>query len=125
METDRSFRLLAAREIDAREALRGLRDCSREIERIAGGAHAIADHAAAEVLGRELRALRAQAQRVRAAICDWDTAEASTWNERVRTPLARLAAGVAQITDAGPLAATPTARSVGAGQAGHKRAIAA
>ncbi|HME01951.1 MAG TPA: hypothetical protein VKG38_02840 [Solirubrobacteraceae bacterium] len=112
MDTDRASRPLAAREIDARKALHRLRDCSREIELLAGSAHTVGDRAAAALLTREVRVLRAQAQRIRTALSDWDTADAPVWSERIHAQLELLATGIAGITEANARRAAPPPRAV-------------
>lgn len=91
--------MLAQRQSDARAALRYLRQCGREIERIAAQARAVSDDAGTEPLQQRAQALTAEADHIRLELANWDVAGSPSWTEQIHTRLDRLASAIATVPE--------------------------
>ena len=81
---------LLARESEAREELSRLRDCSRELERVAAIARSSSRDPYAERIGRHVRSCTIELARLRVELRTWDLA-APFWIQRLHTRVDRLA----------------------------------
>jgi len=90
---------LTARELAARTVLRRLRDCSREIERMAARARAAGRDPFAEHAQQRVRAFTVEAARIRVELRRWDVGS-SLWIASLQARLDRLAAEIRLIADA-------------------------
>lgn len=90
---------LAARERRARAAMCRLRDCSREIERIAAGTRAARTGCANTRVEQRLRAFATEAARIRVELRTWDLGS-PPWIEHLEARLDRLAAAIGPIAQA-------------------------
>ena len=90
---------LTARELAARTALRRLRDCSRDIERLAARGRAAGRDSIAEHGRQRVRALTVEAARIRVELRRWDVGS-SLWIALLQARLDRLAAEIGLIAEA-------------------------
>jgi hypothetical protein len=90
---------LATREVAARAALRHLRDCSRDIERLAAVARAAGRDSLAEHLRLRVRAVTIEAARIRIELRRWDVGS-SLWIAMLQARLDRLAAEIGLVAEA-------------------------
>jgi len=89
---------LAAREVAARTALGRLRDCSRDIERLAAVMRAAERDSLAEHLRLRVRAFTIEAARIRVELRRWDVGS-SLWIALLQARLDRLAGEVGLIAE--------------------------
>jgi hypothetical protein len=101
---------LTARELAARTALRRLRDCSREIERLAAGARAAGRDSITEHARERVRAFTVEAARIRVELRRWDVGS-SLWIASLQARLDRLAAEISLIAEATGHQATALSRT--------------
>ena len=87
---------LAAREVAARTALGRLRDCSRDIERLAAVTRAAERDSLAEHLRLRVRAFSIEAARIRVELRQWNVGS-SLWIALLQARLDRLAREVGLI----------------------------
>ena len=80
---------LLARESEAREELCRLRDCSREIERVAAMVRSSSRDPYAERIGLQVRSCTVELARLRVELRTWDLA-APFWIQRLQTRVDRL-----------------------------------
>ena len=90
---------LATREVAARAALGRLRDCSRDIERLAADARVAGRDSLAEHLRLRIRAFTIEAARIRVELRRWDVGS-SLWIALLQARLDRLAAEIGLIAEA-------------------------
>lgn len=90
---------LATREVAARAALRRLRDCSRDIERLAAVARVAGRGSLTENLRLRVRAFTIEAARIRVELRRWDVGS-SLWIAQLQARLDRLAAEIGLIAEA-------------------------
>jgi hypothetical protein len=89
---------LAAREAAARTALGRLRDCSRDVERLAADARAAGRDSLAEHLRPRVRAFTIEAARIRVELRRWDVGS-SLWIALLQARLDRLAAEIGLLAE--------------------------
>jgi len=89
---------LAAREVAARTALGRLRDCSRDIERLAAVTRAAERDSLAEHLRLRVRAFSIEAARIRVELRQWNVGS-SLWIALLQARLDRLAREVGLIAE--------------------------
>ena len=89
---------LAAREVAARTALRRLRDCNRDIERLAADARAGGRDSLADNLRLRVRAFTIEAARIRVELRQWDVGS-SQWIALLQARLDRLSAEIGLIAE--------------------------
>jgi hypothetical protein len=89
---------LAAREVAARTALGRLRDCSRDIERLAAVTRAAERDSVAEHLRLHVRAFTVEAARIRVELRRWDVGS-SLWIALLQARLDRLAGELGLIAE--------------------------
>lgn len=89
---------LAAREVAARTALGRLRDCSRDIERLAADARAAGRDSLAEHLRLRVRGFTVEAARIRVELRRWDVGS-SQWIAVLQARLDRLAVEIGLLAE--------------------------
>lgn len=97
--------VLAAQEADAKVALRRLRGCRREIERLAARTRADRrDHhpSAAELLEQRVRTLTAEAEHIRLELANWAATGSRLRAEQLDARLDRLASAIAAAQEPEP-----------------------
>jgi hypothetical protein len=90
---------LAARQTEARAALRRLGDCSRNLDRIGATSRTIPPDAQGDRVKQLVRALTIEAARLRVELRNWDVASAQ-WLGSVNVRLDRLAKAIATVSQA-------------------------
>jgi hypothetical protein len=90
---------LLVRESEAREELCRLRDCSREIERVAAMVRFSSRDPCAERIGLHVRSCTVELARLRVELRTWDLA-APFWIQRLHTRVDRLAEQVSLLAQA-------------------------
>jgi len=90
---------LSARELAARTALCRLRDCSREIERMAARVRAAQHGSAPDQIEQRVRAFTTEAARIRVELRLWDIGS-PLWIERLQARVDRLAVEIGRTAEA-------------------------
>jgi len=93
---------LMARESEARAAMRRLRACGRDIERLDAQLSAGRHHRRTEVLDERLHALRAEADHIRLELAQWDVAGSPLWTQQVQMRLERLSSAITAVREDDP-----------------------